>query len=438
MDMPTEPTETKIGAPQSESATPPPEQSATPPPKPDKKAEQPTPPAGKTNPEPLVALKSSGLNFLAQFNRKLTGVALWGAILVVLVAGFRSWERAQAGLDYASIFNLIFVAAAAFGLGGLAGFIFGAAGEEKQSFSGMATALNGIIGGFALSDITKKDGVIREVLHSLAVACELPGSGLVACVLVFFGAAGFVVLYVNKQYVLNPAMTKNQQMAEQNQHLATLTRSVKVSLADIGSQPTTEPKVVDGIKASLKDFEAAAQKDPELGDLFSAETLRSYAKAYYVTGELNKAESMLRRARSLSPDDPDALFYLAHVLITAQRPLESIPYLAFLSALPNAPVLTWKLLGYACLFDSNRLDEAERATDKYLCFAPNDAGALLNLACVHGQRGPVGAVNVTLVMNLLKQAIQIEPAVRAKVKDELTQPGGDFEAWKDNPDFQKL
>jgi len=389
--------------------------------------------------EPFSPLRTSGKGSFGRMDGLLVAASIVSGLVMLVLVIMQGLEGARAGKDYTKILNLLMVGAGAFGLGTFAGFIFGAVGEEKQSFAGLATVLNGVIGGFALSDLTKNESLIKSALRSLALSCGLEGVGLVSCVLAFFGSVGFMFMYMNKQYLLNPALSKKQQMAEQNQRLTLLTRSVKVSLAEIGSQPTTEPKILDSIKTSVKEFETAAQKDPDLVELLSVETLKSYSKAYYVTGELGKAESMLRRARTLSPDDPDTLFYLSHVLLTAkEREREAIPYLTFLQSMPNAPVLTWKLLGYACLFDSSRLDEAERASQKYLCFCPNDAGARLNLACVYGQRGMSNPVNVGAALSTLREAIQLDATVRAFVKEKLTEPGKDFAGWKANGEFQNL
>ena len=58
-------------------------------------------------------------------------------------------------------------------------------------------------------------------------------------------------------------------------------------------------------------------------------------------------------------------------MITAKRQTEATPYLEFLQATANAPVLTWKLLGYVCLYDANRLEEAETA----IKYDPNNESA---------------------------------------------------------------
>ena len=398
---------------------------------------KPPPPEPPAN-EPFSPLKPSGQGSFSRMDRLIAAATIFsGAVLLYLVV-MQGLDAANSGRDYTKIFNLLMVGGGAFALGIFAGFIFGAAGEEKQSFSGIVTIMNGIIGGFALSDLMKNDSIIKAMLHSLGRACGMDSVGLVACVLAVFGTAGFMLMYMNKQYLLNPALSKKQQMAEQVQQLSALTRTIKVSLTDIGSQPKTDPKILDGLKTAIKEFETAAQKDSDLVELLSVETLKSYSKAYYVTGELCKAEAMLRRARGLSPDDPDTLFYLSHILITAQRPTEAIPYLSLLEALPNAPLLAWKLLGYACLFDPNRLDQAEHASKKYLCICPNDAGAILNLACVYGQRGPADADNSRKCIEYLTRAIALDATVRDTVKGKLSQPGEDFGKWQDNEDFKKL
>ena len=396
--------------------------------------------SGKSD-EGFAPLNSGGRSSFSRINRLLSAVAIVSGFVMLCVVGFQSWEglRGHAGqLEILKVCNLLLVGAAGFACGAFAGFIFGAIGEEKQSFSGLTSVLNGVIGGFALSDLSKGDSLIRRGLLALAFACGLKGVGLVACVLAVFGCLGFMLMYMNKQYLLNPALSKAQQLATQNQSLMLLTRSVKVSLAEIGGLPKASDKVLDAIKGAVKEFETASHKDPDLVALLSVEALKAYSKAFYVTGDTTRAEALLRQARTQGPDDPETLFYLSHILITAQRPLEAIPYLEYLQALPNVMSLTWKLLGYACLFDPNRLGEAEVATRKFLELYPNDAGAHLNLACVFGQRGPGDPANVAAVKTHLGAAIRLEPETKKLVQDTLTQPGQDFAVWSGTADFTDL
>jgi tetratricopeptide (TPR) repeat protein len=385
-------------------------------------------------------LKPVGKTAFGKLDRQLTAASISALIVIVFIVGSQAWVQAHGGgnENWTRILNLLMIGAAAFGLGMFAGFIFGAVGDEKQSFSGISSIINGAIGGFALGDLTKKDSFIKAVLHSLAQSCGLGTVGLVASVLAFFGSTGFILMYTKKQYLLNPDLSRKQQMADQNEKVTLLTRSIKVSQTDIGAVPQIEKQTREKIETALKDFENTLQKDPELVDLFSIEILKSYAKAYYTIEAFGKAEAMLRRARNLVPDDTESLFYLSHVLITDSREVEAIPYLAFLAGTRNAPVLTWKLLGYACLFVPCRLDESERASGKYLCFCAEDAGALVNLACVYGQRGPADSANITKAVEYLKKAISLEPELRKLIKEKLTEQGQDFSAWKDIKEFQDL
>ena len=391
--------------------------------------------------EVMATLRASGQGVFARMNTLLSIVVAVACLVVLWVVIIQSVELAQVGKPYGQIYTLLMVAAAAFGLGTFAGFVFGAVGEEKEIFGGIATAVNGVIGGFALSDLTQsQNSVIIAVLHSLADSCGQQTVGLVSCLIGFYGSAGFMFMYMNKQYLLNPELSKKQQLAEQNQRLSALTLNVKVSLAEAGTLPTTDAKNLECISKVLKDFESARSIDPTLVNLLSLEALRSYSKAYYVAGEIPKAEAMLRQARMLQPDDVETLFFLSHLLITAKRPREAIPYLTFLQALPNAPVLTWKLLGYACLWDSSRLKEAEQASEKYLAFAPDDAGAKFNLACVHAQRGPQDPGNRQRLLTELRELVKRDPESGKLLVSfaKLDPSEDDFYAWRNDSEFNEI
>jgi tetratricopeptide (TPR) repeat protein len=176
--------------------------------------------------------------------------------------------------------------------------------------------------------------------------------------------------------------------------------------------------------------------DPNVGQDQSLDALKADAKALYVGGNLAQAGTLLTKAVKLYPNDSDASMYLGNVLIAAGKPLDAIPVLASLKGRPGARMVFWKLLGYALLFDKNRLKESAEATRNYLNTNPDDLGAKLNLACALAQPGPKDNPDRPEIISLLTEVVK-DPHWIERVR-KLTSAGEDFELWKDDSKFMTL
>ena len=369
---------------------------------------------------------------ISVLNSTLTGIGVVG--VVALAALIYSGQIAQSS---SQLGNLAMIAAGAFALGSLIGFILGATTEEKQTFSPMTGVLNGIIGGFTLADLGKKDSVIKAVFHSLAAACGLQGSGLVASVIAFFGSFGFICMYINKQYVINPAAGKIARMDQQSEKLRILTRNISISDLEMDQEIELDEDQLKKVKDALAVFKTF-KSDSDLIESLSVDTLRSYAKGFLAAREYTEAEWVLRKARKVAPEDQDVMFYLASVLtMNEERTLEAIPLLSYLYAQSSVRLPVFKSLGYALLFDPSRLDESEKITQKYRSIRPNDAGALLNLACVFGQRGAADPENPKKLQELLLECMRLRPKFAFRI-DDLRKPGDDFFGWDDVTEFKPV
>ena len=377
-----------------------------------------------------------GGGVVASLNGAIRLIGLAGVLILLLTiwALARSCAPEPCG---GQPINLLMIAAAAFAVGALVGYSLAAFGEEKQALGGISTAINSAIGGFAIADLTKADGVIRTVFGALARSTGMPGVGLTASVVAFFATLGFVCMYFNKQYLLNPAAARILQFSKQDERALLVTKSINIGIAEMDAHEDISPENVEKLTKAVTNFKEALE-DPELFRSLSLDTIKSYSKAYYLLNDLNRAEEVLRKARALAPDDPDILFHLANVLIRTGRHEEAIAYLTFLEELPSHRVLTYKLLGFACLFVPGRLTESEVATKKYLAVNPMDVGAQLNLACVYGQRGPQDPANRDQAINLLLEVLRQDPSGAPQVIKPLLSGDGDFAAWAGVPDFKPV
>lgn len=370
-----------------------------------------------------------------EYTAPLVWLALVGCILLI---GLLINEFVCSGVpdNYFLRMVLLVIAGGAFVFGLLAGFILAPYGDEKQTFGPIAGLINGVIGGFALSDLSKKDSAIKQAFHCLAAAAGLSGIGLVGTVIGFFGAIGFLCGYLNKQYILNVSLTQAKAIEVQATKLSELTKGISLCLGDAERKPKLSDEDRKKLEPVLENF-SQLMTDESLFRELCLDTIRSYARAYFLLEEWDKSEAVLRKARQLAPDDPDILFLLANVLCKTGRYEDAIPYLSFLEKIPATRITTYKLLGYAYLFVPGKLAEAEDASKKYLAVHPKDAGAELNLACVYGQRGPADESNRAEALRWLKQAIQDNALAKPLVRP-LRMGDGDFSKWNEVPGFLDL
>jgi tetratricopeptide (TPR) repeat protein len=345
------------------------------------------------------------------------GVALLALIVVCGVL---------AGSGGRTPWYLLLLATAAAAAGALCGFLYSTFGSEEKKFGDAFKVANGAIGGFAVADLLNDDSWIVRALRALAVpAGDHVGIGVVVTVVLTFGTVGFFFLYFAKKIVLNPMTAVADKLVAAN------------STMNAATPPLVMPGEAEGQPPTDEVIEAAAvlREAAEPARNATVAELKATAKAYYVAGEWGRAGDALRRAYRSDPKDPETLLYLANVIINYGRPTEAIRYLEELAALPTAPAVTWKLLGYSYLFRRDKLDDAARASRRYLEAFPGDVGALLNLTCALAQPGPEANPHYAEVLREVRNLTSSGEAVARQIR-RLTQDGEDFSLWVDNSEFR--
>jgi tetratricopeptide (TPR) repeat protein len=326
---------------------------------------------------------------------------------------------------------LLLLATASVAAGALCGFLYSTFGSESERFGDVFKVINGGIAGFAIGDLTKPEASwIVKALQSLArPAGPGTGAGVVITVVLTFGSIGFILLYFAKRLLLNrlslalgPPLS-----AEVDKASAILNAATPPILLprEVASNPPVQ---------ALKDAAEVVLQSTDAGAAANLADLKARAKASYISDDWEQAEDALRRAYRLDPKDPETLLYLANVIINDDRPIEAIRYLEELATLQAAPTVTWKLLGYAYLWRPDKLEDAARASERYLAAIPDDAGALLNLACALAQRGPTNNPRRDEVVEKVR-LLSSDPEMAARIRD-LTAPGLDFELWVHEKDFR--
>jgi len=338
---------------------------------------------------------------------------------------------------------LYLIALGAWAAGAVVGFIYAATPTERPIFDKSLTVINGVIGGFAISDLTSNEGIIRRGLHALATAAGLPTSGGVAAMCVYFGALGFLSLYIGKQYLLNPIL---DEIARFNQNLAGLADLLPDAVMEYPHRDTDEPFVDDETKHLIQ----KALDQPDLiarvevlarhsrsGRLLAQGTLSMLSKAYYILDQFPLALQANKAALGLDPENPELLFYRGNILAAYNRPVDAIAPLEYAIALRGEKAATYKLLGYCLLFQENSWQRALEMTEKYLALYPDDLGAKINKACAMGQRGPSKEGGPNSLIVYLESLFAQAPSARERIAS-LTEPGDDFAAWVEIPEFKRL
>jgi tetratricopeptide (TPR) repeat protein len=341
--------------------------------------------------------------------------------------------------DSARIWNLFLVAAGSLGAGSLLGFIYGTFGaDESARFGPVFNAVAAALGGATAIDLARNDSAVNRALQLLAIHCGLgDGAGaLVAFVVIAFFAPGFMLFYICKALFLNlPIALINKRIAQRTLNRARDEVLPKPDPAAGGvTTPTPSPQVVKAARAVVKREGAGRVGTPE--------KIATDALAFAALGKNMNAERALRRALEQKPDDPRLSYELALLLLPedSDRQREAIPLLEDVVKAPDPPPQAWKLLGYACLWDREKLQRSVEATQKYLTLSPNEPGALLNLACAYAQLAGLGDEAARpgfweKALKTLQTLLTASPWLKARVEELKAE---DFRFLKDDPNFTSL
>jgi len=369
------------------------------------------------------AFNTAGLAFL--------GVAT--ALLTISICILGSYHSDNHG----KVTVLFIIATGAFIAGGFIGFLHGMFGTEAERFKNITGIMNGLIGGFAISDLSKNEGIIKQALHSLANAAGPGvGSGLVATVALSFGAVGFLLCYINKTMVLNPVnelLDPKARQAVNNAADAKLEERTKGKVDE--SQAT--PKAEQPASSEVQDAAKKVVMNKRLMDDPSAEACKTRGKALYVKDQKVGAEKEFQQALALNPDDVEALSYLGEIRIDLDRPVDAIEPLEKLKVLAPDNDRVLKLLGYSYLWMPEKLDQSIAETTAFLEKHPQELGAKLNLACAHAQKG-ISETSKKIVLPILRELIEKKPDRYRPFLKKLAGPGGDFHAWREDTEFKQI
>jgi hypothetical protein len=103
------------------------------------------------------------------------------------------------------IWNQFLIAMGAAASGCIFGFVYASVGKERDDFKPIFAALNGVLGGAAVLDLSKGSGsMIRTFIWSLSKACGYTdGIAIIVMIILTFWTLGFLALYYNRKLLLN-------------------------------------------------------------------------------------------------------------------------------------------------------------------------------------------------------------------------------------------
>lgn len=363
---------------------------------------------------------------LRRFGATLAGLA--GCALLFLMIGL----VAPAG------WNILLVAPAGAAAGLLLGFLYAATGRENDKFAPMLNALNAALAGAAVADTAREDGLLRSFVASLAESVGATGqTTLVGVVLGVFAILGFLWMYVLKVLSLNREILRVSQEEDEYERNR---KAVNAGLSSTVIEPNA-PAPPEARQAAEKMIQSLG------GDAATVPVARvkDLGKAQLIAGQFGAAIESFRKVLADSPGDASATQYLAAALLNHGREREAIPYLEQLASDPATPVSTYKLLAYAYLFLQGAPDQRQKLLKAvqwggvYLKAHPEDAAAILNLACAYAQLVAFDRTTYRQPMlNTLQLAIGKGGAPVASRVGQLLSGDDDFAAFAADPEFQAI
>lgn len=342
------------------------------------------------------------------------------------------------GLVAPAGWNILLMAPAGAAAGLLLGFLYAATGRENDKFAPMLNALNAALAGAAVADTARDDGLLRSFVASLAESVGATGqTTLVGVILGAFGILGFLWMYTLKALSLNPAFRQAQKEEDEYERNR---KAVNAGLSSTVIEPNA-PAPPEAKQAAEKLIQSLG------GDAATVPVARvkDLGKAQLIAGQFGAAIESFRKVLADSPGDASAMQYLAAALLNSGRERDAIPFLEQLASDPATPVSNYKLLGYAYLFLQGAPDQRQKLLKAvqwggvYLKAHPEDAAAILNLACAYAQLANFDRTTYRQPMlDTLRLAIGKGGAPIAGRVRQLLAGDDDFAPFAADPEFQAV
>jgi tetratricopeptide (TPR) repeat protein len=294
-----------------------------------------------------------------------------------------------------------------------------------------------LLTGAAITDMLKSNSALGNGLDSLGKSCGLEnGGGVILALICTFASLGFPLMYLNLGLVLSPTTALIASLSERGSDMA------KYWAAFVSPIPFAERRQNLWLDDTKIDAARVIASRPGAGEEGTPDKLFMDARAFVAVNQLEKAEKALRKALQMRPDDVRIQYELAlHLLFTMEgREAESIPLLERVVVRPDAPIVAWKALGFARLWDPSTWSKSARATENYLKLFPDDEEANLWLISARAHTLDAGKdEEKKKFFAQLKELLAKYPFLRERIIAEADDgEQDDFGAWRKEPAFRAL
>jgi tetratricopeptide (TPR) repeat protein len=252
-------------------------------------------------------------------------------------------------------------------------------------------------------------------------------------------------MFFNRELILNLLLVKGRVAARDAFEKSAAAAGKKIveafgqapGLLDWQTTAQQEPMELDPeVQGYVREVETRLRN----GEKVDLEDIKKAAVVLSLGGENIRATEFLKLASQRNPDDEDLVMMLAKTLAELGERDQAIAQLLEFKKRNPKPSRIDKILGFYYLWSPDKLKESIQFTSNYLeKVAPEDDGAIFNLACayaqLYGQSNDPESRKLALVK--LEQAVSANKVWKERAV-ELTGIDGDFVSLKDDPEFKAL
>lgn len=279
-----------------------------------------------------------------------------------------------------------------------------------------------------------------EVVNWLADELHLP-KGTIVLTSIFTFIAGFLLMYIYRQLVLNPKLTETKYHIDSFHSKAVSTLLGKTKDAASLLVHGKMDELPDDVKSAAKQIIKTAKADTTV----AFDALYGEGIAFVIEGKLANAVKVFRKAKAIKPDDHRAYAGLACAYVKLKKFQSANACLAraeqHTPPEPTAEILRLYADIYFQLGDYNR---SYQSYGKYLTLRSNDAKAhyfhaqarILVWQAAGNHPSDWSEVEED-VLSELENAVAIEPSLKTNIKQDSTL-GKPFHVFGSNERLTKL
>lgn len=356
----------------------------------------------------------------------------WAGVLIL--ASVLLWT-ALGQFHPAKVTDLAASSFAGFAVGSLLGFLFSSYDQEATSVGRVRDWLLGGLGSVGLVDAVREFRGARDLLK-LFVPFESVNKATAGAMFVTFVALGFYCLYMLRKLEWNILFVSRD-----------LRRDVELELRRVAAEPlwstgTGAWELTADQQAAFERFIAAVEAAQKAGASLNPDDAAQLARAYFYTKQHGKAVPLLENEIAWRPSD-DALGRMVESLVQLKDHGRAVRLLeSFLIVRPESR-RAHRLLGFALLWNAERLDDAVEHSQLVLQQDPGDPSARFNLACARAQQheraakqgGPAALEALDVAIEALREALKADPGYAQRA---WSLADDDFESLAKEPRFLEL